>query len=66
MTENEREFYEERAAILEHEAGMTKEAAERFALELTARRFGVAKSPPDDVVLPSPSSREKHDGRTGR
>ncbi len=33
MTESERESYEERAAIHEYEAGMTREEAEAMALE---------------------------------
>lgn len=52
MTPDEREFFEERAAVLEYDAGMTRLAAETFALELTARRFGVANSTPHDVVSP--------------
>ena len=33
MTKEEREHYEERAALLEYDAGMTREAAEALALE---------------------------------
>ncbi len=32
MTDDQREFYEERAAILEYDGGMTREEAERAAL----------------------------------
>lgn len=34
MTNEEREWFEERAAILEYDAGMTREAAEAFAAEM--------------------------------
>jgi hypothetical protein len=33
MTDDQREAYEERAAILEFDAGMTREEAERLAME---------------------------------
>jgi hypothetical protein len=33
MTDDQREAYEERAGILQYEAGMTREEAERVAME---------------------------------
>jgi hypothetical protein len=35
MTDDQREAYEERAGILQFEAGMTREEAERVAMDLT-------------------------------
>lgn len=46
LTEDEREAFEERAAILEYDAGMTRDQAERLALEAVIRRR----------VKPQPSS----------
>lgn len=38
LTEDELEAYEERAAILEYDAGMTRPEAERMSLEAIIRR----------------------------
>lgn len=38
LTEDEHEAFEERAAILEYDAGMSREQAERQALEAVIRR----------------------------
>ena len=38
MTYNETEAYEERAAIMEYEAGMTRREAERRAMELMRKK----------------------------
>lgn len=46
LNEDAREFFEERAAIAEFEAGMTKADAEQFALELTRAHFQLQKSSP--------------------
>ena len=40
MTENEREAFEERAAIAEFDGGMTRDEAEALALEAVIRRRG--------------------------
>jgi len=37
VTEDQREAYEERAGILEYCAGMTREEAERVAMEMVLR-----------------------------
>lgn len=37
MNEHQREAYEERAGILQFEAGMTREEAERVAMEMVLR-----------------------------
>ena len=37
MTDDQREAYEERAGILQFEAGMTREEAERVAMEMVLR-----------------------------
>lgn len=34
LTDDMRDFYEERAGILEHDAGMTRQEAERLAQEM--------------------------------
>ena len=38
MTEDEKEYYNERAAILEYEAGYTREEAERIARNMMIER----------------------------
>jgi hypothetical protein len=42
LDENMLEFYQERAAIAEFEAGMSRADAEQFALELTRAHFKLA------------------------
>ena len=37
MNDDQREEFEERAAILEFDAGMTREEAERLAMEMVLR-----------------------------
>lgn len=39
MNENEQEYFEERAAILEFEAGYTRKHAEEFAMKEMERKF---------------------------
>ncbi|MDO9107132.1 MAG: hypothetical protein Q7U57_19495 [Methylovulum sp.] len=43
LNDDAREYFEERAGIAEFEAGMTKAAAEQFALELTRAHFQLQK-----------------------
>lgn len=43
LSEVEREFYEERAAIMEYDGGMCKEKAETEAAKLTSIFFGKPK-----------------------
>ena len=38
MTDDQREEYEERAGILEYEAGMTREEAERVAMAMIVEK----------------------------
>ena len=39
FSENEKDWYEERAAIIEYEAGENRIKAQRIALELTIQHF---------------------------
>lgn len=43
LPEGEREFYEERAAIMEFDGGMCREKAETEAAKLTSTFFGKTK-----------------------
>jgi len=43
MTDDDREAYEERAAILEHDAGLSQDEAEREAM----RQLGIV---PEDLI----------------
>ena len=43
LTFNAREYFAERAAIAEFDAGLSRFAAEQFALEQTLARFGLQK-----------------------
>ena len=46
MTEAEREDYEERAAIMEYDGGLSREAAERAAWQIVmAKRVTTAPTP---------------------
>lgn len=57
LTEDENEYWEERAAILEYEHGMTREAAEKEAMRRI--RDGQALISPRSrpgTVRPSPSA----------
>ncbi len=49
LTEDEQEAYEERAAILEYDAGMTRPEAERMALEAVIRRRYPPNPPPGEA-----------------
>ena len=39
FSENEKDWYEERSAILEYDAGMNRLTAQRKAIELTVQHF---------------------------
>lgn len=41
LDENQREFFEERAAIYEFEAGFSREKAEQMALAETLKKLGI-------------------------
>lgn len=45
LTPNQREAYEERAAILEYDAGMSRKEAERKALEMVKQESWLIRSP---------------------
>ncbi|CAD6532518.1 hypothetical protein LMG28727_02946 [Paraburkholderia kirstenboschensis] len=47
LTANQREFFDERAAILEYEAGASRLDAELRALDLTYQWFGLRTCPRD-------------------
>lgn len=49
MTDDERDWYEERAAIMQYDAGMLRAEAERKAAELLERRKCGSKRPEDDA-----------------
>ena len=41
LTEDQREDYEERAAIMEHDGGLSREEAEAMAMEIVKQRGDV-------------------------
>ena len=59
LSADAREFYEERAAILEYEAGISRLEAEVRALELTYRWFGLRSCPQDGAAWASGTSRRR-------
>jgi len=52
LDEDAREFFEERAALIEFDGGMPRRHAERYALEQTCEQFGLPV--PDLPELPPP------------
>jgi hypothetical protein len=61
LTADQREFFDERAAILEYEAGASRLDAELRALDLTYQWFSLRACPQDAADFSSRNARSRSD-----